>query len=78
MNNGRPQPPIVRFHEIVSELEKGPSTFRKLAAKLGVSQRTIQRDIEFMRDRLRLPIECSREGTWLSGPVRQCSDWRNF
>ena len=71
-------PPLVRFHQIVSELEKGPSSFSKLAANLGVSRKTIQRDIEFMRDRLRLPIECSCEGTWLSRPVRQCADWQNF
>ena len=44
---------------------------RKLAAELEVSSKTVQRDIEFMRDRLGLPIEYDklRFGFYYSEPV---------
>src|SRR5437764_10679835 len=68
----RARPPIERFHLIVASLEHGPSTMARLALELEVSKRTIQRDIEFMRDRLNLPIECDFLGCHLTRKVCQC------
>jgi proteasome accessory factor B len=44
---------------------------RKLSEELSVTPKTIQRDIEFMRDRLRLPVayDGSRHGFYYSSPV---------
>ncbi|HEY1582998.1 MAG TPA: HTH domain-containing protein, partial [Chthoniobacterales bacterium] len=52
------RPPLARMLQLHSQLlaRKFPNC-RKLAEELEVSSKTIQRDIEFMRDRLGLPIE---------------------
>lgn len=44
-----------RLHEVLSA-NRYPNC-RKMAAEFEVSTKTIQRDLNFMRDRLRLPIE---------------------
>lgn len=51
------RPPLDRMTWVHAELKANrfPSC-RKLAAQLETSAKTIQRDIDFMRDRLRLPI----------------------
>ena len=52
------RPPLARMMQLHAQLQA--RTFpncRKLAAELEVSSKTIQRDIDFMRDRLGLPIE---------------------
>lgn len=52
------RPPLERMLRIHEELQRGAATnCTKLAAWLEVSVRTIMRDLEFMRDRLQLPIE---------------------
>jgi proteasome accessory factor B len=52
------RPPIARMLRIHGLLQRGdfPNCFT-IATELEVSQKTIQRDIEFMRDRMSLPIE---------------------
>jgi hypothetical protein len=52
------RPPIERMAQIMAEIQAGmyPNTLH-LAEKLEVSAKTIARDIEFLRDRLRQPIE---------------------
>lgn len=44
-----------QLHELI-QAEKYPNC-RTMAAKLEVSEKTVQRDLEFMRDRLALPLE---------------------
>jgi proteasome accessory factor B len=52
------RPPIGRMIELHRELAAGRfPNCRKLADRLEVSAKTIQRDIDFMRDRMGLPIE---------------------
>ena len=49
--------PLERITRVHEELEKGRfPNCRKLAEALETSCKTIQRDIDFMRDRLNLPI----------------------
>ena len=52
------RPPLERMMRIHSQLKAGQlPNCRKIAEELEVSSKTIQRDIDFMRDRLGLPIE---------------------
>ena len=52
------RPPLERMMKLHRQLNAGRfPNCRKLAAELEVSTKTIQRDIEFMRDRMNLPIE---------------------
>jgi len=52
------RPPLERMIRLHEKLKAGKfPNCRKLADELEVSTKTIQRDIEFMRDRLNLPIE---------------------
>src|SRR5438067_6024161 len=52
------RPPLERMMRLHEKLKAGKfPNCRKLAEELEVSSKTIQRDIEFMRDRLNLPIE---------------------
>ena len=56
--NGNARPPLARMLRIHEELQTGdPTNCQRLAAQLEVSPRTVQRDIDFMRDQLGLPIE---------------------
>ena len=51
------RPPLDRMQQIFSLIKSGESPNRhQLAAEIEVTVKTIQRDIDFMRDRLRLPI----------------------
>jgi hypothetical protein len=51
------RPPLDRMQQIFSIIKSGESPNRhQLAAEIEVTVKTIQRDIDFMRDRLRLPI----------------------
>ena len=66
------RPPLERITIIHSRIRGGKHpNCRQLAEQLDVSQKTIMRDIEFMRDRLRLPIEYDpvRHGFFYSEPV---------
>src|SRR6185369_9625536 len=52
------RPPLERMLRIHQALQSGSlPNASKLAAELEVSTKSIHRDIEFMRDRLNLPIE---------------------
>src|SRR5882757_7737356 len=52
------RPPLVRMLQLHQQLQAGSfPNCRKLADELEVSTKTIQRDIDFMRDQLGLPIE---------------------
>lgn len=52
------RPPLERVHRIHQRLQQGghPNA-NQLAAELEVSAKTVHRDLEFMRDRLGMPIE---------------------
>src|SRR5947199_1179777 len=51
-------PPLERMMRLHEKLKAGKfPNCRKLAEEMEVSSKTIQRDIDFMRDRLNLPIE---------------------
>jgi proteasome accessory factor B len=55
---GLSRPPLERMLRLHEKLKAGSlPNCRKLAEELEVSPKTIQRDIDFMRDRLGLPIE---------------------
>ena len=60
---------MLRIHQAISARQFPSSA--KLAKFLGVSSTTIRRDIDFMRDRLALPIQydAARYGFWYSEPV---------
>ena len=53
-----PRPALERMVRIHMEIQAGnyPNA-RKLAEKLECSSKSVQRDIEFMRDRLKMPID---------------------
>src|SRR5215831_1941151 len=69
---GHSRPPLERMMQIHSRLkDRRLPNCRKMAEQLEVSSKTIQRDIEFMRYRLGLPIEYDRLrfGFFYSEPV---------
>lgn len=52
------RPPLARMLRIHDQLRAGAlPTCASIARELGVSQKTVQRDVDFMRDQLGLPIE---------------------
>src|ERR1700753_498197 len=52
------RPPLARMMRLHEKLKAGAfPNCRKLADELEVSPKTIQRDIDFMRDQLNMPIE---------------------
>ena len=66
------RPPLERMLRLHDRLKAGAfPNCRKLAGELEVSAKTIQRDIDFMRDRLGLPIEYDQLqfGFYYSEPV---------
>ena len=68
----RTRPPFERFHQILDILKsKRYPTRQDLASELEVTTKTIQRDIDFLRERLNAPIEFNRakRGYELTGPV---------
>ena len=73
-NQSLSRPPwerMMRFHNLIQE-ESFPNC-SKLAKEFEVSLRTIMRDVDFMRDRLNLPIEfdSQRNGYHYTVPVEQ-------
>lgn len=68
------RPPFYRFQMIMASLKaRDVVTIAALAEELEVCEKTVQRDVEFMRDRLRLPIETAPgEGYYLAGKVTVC------
>ena len=66
------RPPLERMLRIHRALQAGSfPNASKLAREVEVSSKTIHRDIEFMRDRLNLPVEydASRNGYFYTGEV---------
>lgn len=66
------RPPMRRMAVIHAQLHDGSyPNCRKLAEQLEVSTKTMQRDIDFMRDQLGLPIEYDRvrQGYYYTAPV---------
>lgn len=56
--SGTSRPPLERMMRIHAQLKAGDyPNCRKIADEIEVSSKTIQRDIDFMRDRLGLPID---------------------
>jgi len=75
----RTRPPLDRFRQIASLLATGRHfTAAALAADLSVSHKTVMRDLDFMRDRMALPIETDgsprnpRGGYYFTQPVQLC------
>ncbi len=67
------KPAMARVQHIAAALNgKKRVTIAALAAELEASDRTIQRDLEFMRDQLNLPIESDRDGHFFSEPTSLC------
>lgn len=60
------RPPIERFRKIARITTQEPTSSRILAVELEVSSKTIERDIEFMRDRLNLPIQATGKGFFMA------------
>lgn len=57
------RPPLDRMQQIFQAIKSGEFPNRhRLAADIEVTTKTIQRDIDFMRERLRLPIAYDQEG----------------
>lgn len=57
-NDRMARPPLVRMMKLHNELQsRSFPNCRKIAQELEVSTKTIQRDIDFMRDQLGLPID---------------------
>lgn len=66
------RPPLARMLRLHEELQQGKwPNCRKLAEMLEVATKTIQRDLDFMRDQLNLPIEYDphRHGYHYTEPV---------
>lgn len=66
------RPPLERMSRLHVLLKSGEyPNHSKMAEELEVSRKTVQRDLDFMRDRLGLPIEydARRYGFFYSGPV---------
>lgn len=64
---------LERFHRIAAALTVRKRTpVSMLACELGVSHRTVARDLEFMRSRLNLPIEADECGHYFREPVKLC------
>jgi predicted DNA-binding transcriptional regulator YafY len=71
-NSRYSRPPLARMLQLHKKLLAGKfPNCRKLAGELEVSGKTIQRDIEFMRSQMGLPIEYNAEktGFYYSEPV---------
>src|SRR5215469_2419162 len=63
---------LLRMHRILERIQKGDFPSRPiLAQEIEVDEKTIQRDINFMRDSFRHPIEYDpkKYGYYLTGPV---------
>jgi len=71
--SGLTRPPMERMWRIHQEVSRGTyPNCRALGVSLEVSAKTVMRDIEFMRDRLGLPLayEAVRHGFYYTAPVR--------
>lgn len=70
------RPPWERFRLIMGRLNARPGEAVKcgiIAGELEVSRKTVQRDVDFMRDRLQLPIQTKHNGYLVAAPVALCA-----
>ncbi|MEX1116334.1 MAG: hypothetical protein WEB53_13870, partial [Akkermansiaceae bacterium] len=70
---GLTRPPMERMWRIHQEISAGEyPNCRQLSARLEVSAKTVMRDLEFMRDRLGLPLEYDavKHGFYYTAPVQ--------
>ena len=70
--HGFSRPSLARMQQLHQQIKEGKfPNCRKLAEMLEISAKTVQRDIDFMRDRLNLPIDYDplRFGFYYSRPV---------
>jgi predicted DNA-binding transcriptional regulator YafY len=66
------QPQLTRLHKLVQRIQKGDYPNQKvLAAEEGKTTRTIQRDLDYIRDFWKLPLEYDefKYGYFFSEPV---------
>jgi len=67
------KPAMARVQHIAAALNcRKRCTLTQLADELEASTRTIQRDLEFMRDQLNLPVETDHFGHFFAQPVNFC------
>jgi hypothetical protein len=70
---GATRPIFERFFLIVRLLRMDrPVTIQSLSEKLEVNRKTVERDLDFMQDRLELPIGRSSKGVQLLMPIKLC------
>jgi len=64
--NGSTRPPLERMGRILVLLKEGRGiTCSSVSRELEVCSKTIQRDLDFMRDRLQVPLGYDvKTGTW--------------
>lgn len=64
---------IVRWREIITLLQaKGPLTATEIGGELETSAKTIYRDMDYLRDRLQLPIVSDDSGFHLMKSITLC------
>jgi predicted DNA-binding transcriptional regulator YafY len=70
---GMHRPPFARMCLIARcVIQRRGFTHSSMAAELEVDRKTVQRDIDFMRDRLGYQIEfCHQRNGWFGQPPRQ-------
>lgn len=67
------KPALARLQHIAAALNvRKRTSISQLARELEVSGRTVQRDLDHMRDSLNLPIEADIAGHFFSGTVNLC------
>jgi predicted DNA-binding transcriptional regulator YafY len=67
------RPALARVQHIVAALNTRKRTrIAQLADELEVSTRTISRDLDHLKDSLRLPIESDIAGFYFTQPVQIC------
>jgi len=66
---------VLRFKRICAILNRArkPVSVAVLAARLEVCEKTVERDLEFMKSQLELPIMSGYRGQWLSQKVTLCA-----
>jgi len=68
------KPALARLQHIAAALNTRKRTsITQLADELEVSTRTISRDLDHLKDSLRLPIDADVRGHYFNGPVNLCS-----
>lgn len=67
------KPALARLQHIAAALNiRKRTSIAQLADELEVCPRTVQRDLDHMRDSLKLPIEADHDGHYFAAPVKLC------